>query len=79
MRTCQERRTDGRPTGYGCLGVKPLAPLTNILRQGGGAIAISNPSGLHDSQYFRDDIVDAHAGGIDENRIRGRLERRDCP
>lgn len=36
-------------------------------------------SGLSNSQYFRDDVVDAHAGGVDENRIRGRLERRDSP
>ena len=32
---------------------------------------------LHDGKYFRDDLVDAHPGGIDQHGIVGRLERRD--
>lgn len=78
MRTCYEWRTDGRPTGYGCLGITPLAPLTNIPCHNRGAKSRRQSfSGPHDSQYFRNDVLDAHAGGVDENRIHGRLERRD--
>jgi len=69
---------DYRPTGYGCLREKaPSAPLTKTPTAVEAPTTVGSPSGPHDSQYFRDDNVDAHAGGIDENRIGGRLERRD--